>query len=307
MDAQIKNLTNASLAKDTESVRNILNDVVEEVNLTRTKPVDFMEAMEAEDSSKIITTGIEGLDQFVVGCAGLTIVSASSGAGKTAFMLEMAIGQYLSGLSVLFVSLEISAQVLGKRLKANLTGIPFSKIIQDNLTDTERDHITDTMRNFFDRENSFRVVTTPLDSDELLNLIQVEKSLYDIDVVHLDYLNLVSAPRGSVGGWQALSDIARALHRMSMSIGVVTVSASQTDLEKKPKGGAYPEIRTRGSAELLFSSTLLIYLYRPDYDDEVSSDKAVVLYCMKNRNAQQCQLLLEADFSHMKFKFLTEI
>lgn len=308
MDAQIHSLTQAALQKDTEGVRQILNDVVEDVNLARTKPTDFLEAMEAPDTSKIITTGVDGLDQHLVGMAGLTIVSGASGSGKSAFLLEAAIGQFKAGHSVLFISLELSAQVLGKRLKASLTGIPFGRIVSDTLTDAERKTIKEAMTEFFsDDTKSFRIVTTPLDSEELLNLIQVEKSLYDIDVCYIDYLNLIGAPRGGDEGWKNLANTAKALHRLSMQIGVVSVSASQTDLEKSPKGGAYPVIRTRGSAELLFSATLLIYLYKPDFDEEGNGENSIILYVLKNRNAAQCQLLMNADFALMKYSYMMEL
>ena len=306
MDEQIKNLTQASLSKDTDSVRQILNAVVEDVNISRTKPQNFEEAMEAEDDSKILTTGMAGLDQHLIGMAGLTIVAGGSGSGKSSFLLEAAIGQFLAGHSILFISLELSAQVLGKRLKANLTGIPFGKIVSGDLTKKEQQLIAKAMKEFFDRPNSFRVVTTPMDTEELLNLIQVEKSLYNIDACYVDYLNLIGAPKGVVGGWQNLADIAKALHRLSMEIGVVTISASQATLDKAPKGGAYPQITTRGSAELLFSATLLIFLYKPEIEED-TSENSIVLYVMKNRNAAQCQLLMEADFRHMKYSYVVEL
>lgn len=308
MDEQIMALTNAAMQKDAEEVRTILNGVVEDVNVSRAKPTNFMEAMEAEDTSKIITSGIEGLDQHLTGFAGLTIVSGGSGSGKTAFLLEAAIGQFQAGHSILFVSLELSAQVLGKRLKASLTGIPFGKIVADDLTQQERILIAKTMKEFFsDPDKHFRIVTTPLDSEELLNLMKVEKSLYDIDACYIDYLNLVGAPKGTESGWKNLANTAQSLHRLSMEIGVVSISASQVDLEKAPKGGAYPQIRTRGSAELLFSATLLIFLYKPDVGDSEDGENSIVMYVMKNRNAAQCQLLMEADFRYMKYSYIMEL
>ena len=308
MDERITALTQAALQKDAEEVRIILNGVVEDVNISKAKPTNFAEAMEAEDTSKILTTGIEGLDTHLMGMAGLTIVSGASGSGKSAFLLEAAIGQFQAGHSILFISLELSAQVLGKRLKASLTGIPFGKIVSGDLTKEEQILIANTMKEFFSDPNKhFRIVTTPLDSDELLNLIKVEKALYNIDLAYIDYLNLIGAPKGMEAGWKNLSNTAQALHRLSMEIGVVSVSASQTDLEKAPKGGAFPVIRTRGSAELLFSATLLIYLYKPEFDDEGTGENSIILYVMKNRNASQCQLLMEADFKYMKYNFIMEL
>lgn len=307
IDSQIKTLTQATMAKDTEKIREVLNGIVEEVNIGKVKPLDFHEAMFAPDVSKIIPSGIEGLDDCIVGFGGLTIISGSSGSGKSALMLEAAIGQYKLGLNVLFISLELSAQVLGKRLQSNITSIPFGKVITGNLTPGETQRLDLETKAFFNRPNHFRIITTPMDSEELLNLIKVEKALYDIDVVYVDYLNLIGTPKGSEGGWLALSNAAKALHRLSMEIGVVTVTAAQADLLKIPKAGAFPEIRTRGSAELLFSATLMIYLYKPELDAESATENPIIAYCMKNRNGKTMSILMSADFSLMRYTYITEL
>jgi len=306
VDNSIQELNNFAMMRDTQGVRGVLNKIVEDINLDAVRPTDLFEAMEAPDSSKIISSGIEELDEHIGGVAGLTIISGSSGGGKSIALLQMAIGQYLQGRNILYISLELSAQVLGNRLKSFLTGIPFGKINKDagiHLTDDERTLIKETMAKFKDQENTFRVVTDPLDTDELLNLIKVEKSLYNIDVVYLDYLNLVSAPRGSESGWKNLADTAKSLHRLSMQLGVITISASQVTLDKAPKSGKFPEVTTRGSKELEFSATLWIFIYSPEADEDGGGADSAVWYVLKNRNAQRCQLLFEKSFSTMHFKF----
>lgn len=306
VDNNIQELNSLAMSRDTDGVRRVLNQIIEDINLDSVAPVDFLEAMEAPTQDRIITSGIPDLDEHVGGVSGLTIISGSSGGGKSIALLQMALNQYLAGYNVLFVSLELSAQTLGNRLKSNITGIPFSRINKDNgaqLTPEERQQIKDAMTKFKDRENVFRIVTEPLDTLELLNLIKVEHSLYNIDVVHLDYLNLVSAPRGVASGWQNLSDTAKALHRMSMQLGVITISASQSNLEKAPKAGKYPEISTRGSKELEFSASLLIYIYSPEADDEGGNSDAAVWFIMKSRHSQRGQLLFDKKFSTMKFEF----
>ncbi|MEA3397823.1 MAG: hypothetical protein U9R05_10215, partial [Chloroflexota bacterium] len=106
MDGQIKALAEAAMQKDTEEVRTLLNGVVEDVNISRAKPTNFAEAMEAEDTSKIITTGIDGVDEHLVGMAGLTIVSGASGCvdAQTEFMTPQGwkkISEYNEGDQVL--------------------------------------------------------------------------------------------------------------------------------------------------------------------------------------------------------------
>lgn len=307
VDNSIQELNNFAMLRDTQGVRGVLNKIVEDINLDAVRPTNLFEAMEAPDSSKIIPSGIDELDEHIGGVAGLTIISGSSGGGKSIALMQMALGQFLQGRNILYISLELSAQVLGNRLKSFLTGIPFSKINKDSgalLTDAERKQIKDAMDKFKDRENVFRIVTDPLDTEELLNLIKVEKSLYDVEVVYLDYLNLVSAPRGSESGWKNLSDTAKSLHRLSMQLGVITISASQVTLDKVPKAGKFPEVTTRGSKELEFSATLWVFIYSADPDDDAGSNDSAVFYVLKNRNGPRCQLLFEKKFSEMKFEFI---
>jgi len=306
VDNNIQELNSCAMHKDTDGVRKLLNQITEDINLDSVRPSDMKDAMEAPDRSKIVTSGIYGLDEYVVGYAGLTIISGGSGSGKSIWLLQSAIGQYLAGHNILFVSLELSPQVLGNRMKSFLTGISFKAINTNTTTAEEKLQIKEAMDAFWDRENVFRIVSDPLDTNELLNTIKVEKTLYNVDLAYLDYLNLVGTPRGVATGWSNLSDTARDLHKLSMSIGVVTVTAAQVNLEKAPKTGSFPVVSTRGSRELEFSATLWIFLYSPEVDDESLSD-GLVAYIMKNRNNEQKKLLFTKKFSVMQFEFVMEV
>lgn len=307
VDTNIQELNNAAMQKDTTTVRKLLNQITEDINLDSVRPMDMKTAMEMPDQSKIITTGIEGFDEFVIGYSGLSIVSGGSGTGKSIWLLQSAIGQYLTGHNIMFISLELSPQVLGNRMKSFLTGIPFGKINTNNLSTEEREQIKDTMAKFWDRENVFRIISDGLDSEELLNLIRVEKTLYNIDICYLDYINLVSSPQGSQGGWVALQDLARSLHRLSMRLGVVTVSAAQVSIEKLPKNGGYPTLVTRGSAELVLSASLWVFLYAPDADADDGTNDGIIAYVMKNRQAPMTKVLFSKRFETMHYELVMEL
>jgi replicative DNA helicase len=304
VDTNVQELNNYAMHRDVDSVRRVLNQIVEEINLDSVKPTNFFDAMEAPDVSKIITSGIEGIDEMVTGYAGLTIISGGSGSGKSIWLLQSAIGQYLAGMNILFVSLELSPQVLGNRLKSFITGIPFNSINTKNLTSEEEKRIEEAMAEFKNRENVFRIVSDPLDTLELLNLLKIEKALYNIDAAYVDYLNLVGTPRNVSSGWSNLAETAKDLHKLSMSIGLVTVSAAQINLDKAPKAGAFPVLSTRGSKELEFSATLWLFLYAQESEDDTNG---LIVYVMKNRNNEQRKLLFEKKFATMRFDYIMEI
>lgn len=316
LDDNIKDLTTKAMQRDVDGVRGALSKVVQEVALQKVTPLNVEDAIEQEDLAKIIPTCIDGLDEHITGMAGLTLIGGSSGSGKSVLLMEAAIEQFIAGHNVLFISLELSAKIFGNRLKAYLTGIDFSRINRDGmldkttgqslnlLTPEERATIKEATKEFFNRPNRFRIITNPLDSEELLQLIAVDKSLYDIDVVYVDYLNLIGAPKGSSGeGWRNLSELAKNLHRLSTSHGIITVSAVQINLTKAPKNGGLPTVEVRGSQELLFSSTLFLFIYKPDTADEDQKD-SIILYVMKNRNGPTGAHLMEKSFSTMRISYV---
>lgn len=311
VDNSIQELNNFAMLRDTQGVRGVLNKIVEDINLDSVRPMDITLAMEAEDKSRIIPTCIDGIDEHLGGgFTGFSVISGSSGGGKSIFLGQCAVGQYLKGYNVLFVSLELSAQTMGNRIKSYLTGIPFGKINRDKgvaLDDTERTLIKTTMSEFANRENVFRIVSDPLDTDELLNLIKIESNLYNIDVVYIDYLNLVQTPKGASSGWHNLQETCKSLHRISQQLGTVVVSASQVNTLTKPKAGGWPSIEPRGSKEIEYSASVWMHLYSPESDDTDSNNDSVVGYVMKTRIAEKTQLLFEKRFATMHVDFTMQL
>lgn len=305
VDHSIEELVSTAQRKDITKLRAVLNDIVSEIAGNRIVPLDFKEAMDAPDNTRLLTTGEPAVDELISGIHGLTLIAAKSGAGKSVMLLQLAIEQYLAGLNVMFISLELSARVLGQRMKSYVSGIDFKKIIKDELTDEERKHIEEAMDSFFGRENTFKVVTTPMDSLELKNLIATQKALFNTDAIYIDYLNLIdtSSP-GQSGAWMGLQNLARELHRMTVSKGFTVVSAVQVNIEKASKPGVAPVISTRGSAELFFSASLVLFL---DPVEDGESDDTVILWVLKNRLGPTVSLLYQKEFKQMRLTYVMEM
>lgn len=312
LDEKMKELVRSTANKDVDNIRSILNDLIIDINSSGIKPESLKDALKKPAKAKIIPTCLNGLDDIITGYSGLSIIGAKSGGGKSIFMLNTAIEQFKKGKSILFISLELSAQVLGHRIASYLTGIDYSRILADAqparkdskiklLTEEEKKQIDKALEDFFDREETFRVVTDPLSADELVTLINVEKAINDIDVIYVDYLNLVYTGGGDKA-WVGLTDLVRQLHRMSMSLGVVIISAVQVNIEKKPKGDEFPEITTRGSKELINSSSLFLYIDHPD-----EQPNTLIIYVLKNRIGKTTRILADKEFKYQKIIPVMEI
>ena len=213
---------------------------------------------------------------------------------NTVALLKAARRNFEQGKNVLFITLELPKKVMYNRLMASLTRINFSKINSGTLDDTEKALMEDYHNKYFgaERENYFKIVDEPLDDIQLLNLIAVEAQLHKVDTVVIDYIQLVEMA-DSNDEWRGLSRLAKKLHKLTRTYGITILTASQVNVEGKVKGTIMPNITTRGSKELEFSSTQFIHI---DIEPETGS---LVMFTKKNRIAEPQHVLLEKEFQYM--------
>ena len=305
VDSQIEELLEAQRSKDAPKVKALLAGLLEDLSIQNVSIDEFRDAIEVDDHFTVAPSGLGvEFDELIGGgFSGLTVITAKSGGGKSILLQQSAIESFKSGLNVLYLSLELSGKVLGNRVKSYISGVPFGTINTGKTSEAEKKLIKDSMDEVFEgKKNTWRMTTSPVDTDELLNIIKVEKQLHDINVVVIDYLALVSPSKYDRGeGWITISNLVKKLHRYTMQENVVIVTASQVNEVKKAKDGVEPEITTRGSKEIEFSATQMYYLENSEVggtDD--GSESQLTLYQLKNRLAKKVHSIITGDFSIMK-------
>lgn len=297
VDNDIEALVQASRDREVTKVKQLVNKLNNKINLQGLAVTEFADAKDSEDSHNIVASFLddESEDKFLGGGhSGLTIISAVSGGGKSVALLKAAKRNYEKGKNVEVITLELPKKVMYNRLMANLTGIDFTKINRDNLTAEERMIINNAHDEFFkkDNTNKFKILDEPIDDMQLLNLIAVEAQLNNIEVFIIDYIQLVEIS-ASGDEWRGLSSLAKKLHKLTRTFGITIITASQVNVEGKVKGTIMPNITTRGSKELEFSSTQFLHL------DIEPDTQALIMYTKKNRIAEPQHVILEKDFAHM--------
>lgn len=297
VDAQISELVEAQRDKDPGKVKVILNKLTEKVNLKGIKITDLADAKDSDETHNIVRSflGEEFEEVLGGGHSGLTVYSAKSGGGKSIALLQTAINNYRAGKNVMFVSLELPRSVLYKRLLSNLTNIDFKVINAGLLTDEEKQKCKDAHDEFFGKHNKnwFKIVDDSISDAELLNLIAVQSQLNDVEVVCIDYLQLVELD-GFGDDWRALSSLCKKLHRLTRKYNVCVVTAAQINTEGKEKGKLMPKITARGSKEIEFSATQFIHF---DVDPDMG---ALIMFQKKNRISQPKHMVLDSEFKYMK-------
>ena len=303
VDKQMEELIDAQRAKDANKVKGILSSLLEDLSIKNVRIGDFREAIEEDDHFSTVPSGIgEAYDEIIGGgYSGLTVVTAKSGHGKSILLQQCAIEAYKSGRNVLYMSLELSNMVLGNRVKSYVSGVPFGTINSKKMSPEEKKLVDKSMDEVFHKDNKhvWRTTDSPVDTDELLNIIQVEKQLHDIDLVVIDYLALVSPSKYDRGeGWVTVSNLVKRLHKYTKEAGIVIVTASQINEVKKAKDGVEPEITTRGSKEIEFSATQMFYLEKVESEDPDVTP--MTLFTIKNRLAKKVHSIMDGNFATMQ-------
>jgi len=281
----VKNLTNL-LNNLSNKLQNTFNDFIP----TEASEVEFKNISLASVSNCLPTLSENGVDFY-----GLSIIGAGSGSGKSILSLQQAIFAYeIEGLNVAFLSLELDESLLLMRMYSQVTNTPFREI----LSNPNKKEIIDTWKSeYFNRDNKFYIKHRRYTTEELR---QVIKTLIKqgVKLFVIDYLNLVEFENNKEE-WKQLANLVKDLHELAVNNGVVIISPTQIEIEESKSGRVHAV--TRGSKELLYSSSVFLLLYQ---DKEEAAENVSRVIVQKARNSTKLTCMLENDFQHMKFKDL---
>ena len=129
--------------QDYGTVENKIKDA-SQVGLVKDLGLDYFENPKErlqwiKDQAGAISTGWKGIDHKLYGGMNrgeMTIFAGGSGAGKSLFLQNFAVNWVLAGLNVVYVSLELSEQLISMRLDAMVSGFG-TKEIMKNMEDVD--------------------------------------------------------------------------------------------------------------------------------------------------------------------------
>jgi len=180
------------------------------------------------------------------------------------------------------------------RMYSQATDTSFREILSNP---NKKEIIDEWKSNYFNRDNKFYIKHRRYTTEELK---QVIKTLIKqgVKLFVIDYLNLVEF-ENSKEEWKQLANLVKDLHELAVNNGVVIISPTQIELEESKNGRV--QAVTRGSRELLYSSSVFLLLYQ---DKEEAAENVSRVIVQKARNSTKITCMLENDFQHMKFKDL---
>ncbi|UUD36395.1 AAA family ATPase [Mycoplasmopsis citelli] len=258
-----------------------------------------------------IKTKFEAIDKYVNGFkpGQFIILAARPGIGKTAFALNIARNITLENLlstnsavinslneetprvrNVAFISLEMPASELTSRFLSTHSEVPLNKIQDPKKLNSYEKQKLDSFSLSFDKMNVYfdDVPTSSID-DITWKLRLLNKNLnYQLDLIIIDYLQLISGPPNGRGNrQQEVSIISRNLKTLALELKIPIMALSQlsrsveTREDKKPQ---LHDLRESGSIEQ--DADIVIFLSRNADIKQEDMSYNTLLSVAKNRNGQ---------------------
>jgi replicative DNA helicase len=215
-----------------------------------------------------VLSGFAGLDEFLGGFqrSDLLIVGGRPSMGKTSLALSLARNAAVEqGACVALFSLEMAREPLVLRLLASEAEVDSRQVRLGHHTEEQEQRIMDAIG---------RLSEAPIYIDDTPQLRVVEmrsktRRLYyerGVDLIIVDYLQLMQGDRRSDNRVQEVSEISRSLKGLAREINAPVLAVSQ--LSRAPEGRASHEpqlsdLRESGSIEQ--DADVVIFVYRDEY------------------------------------------
>ena len=235
-----------------------------------------------------LETGLKAVDKALDGLqrSDMIIVAGRPGMGKTGFMIGIAkhVGLALKR-NVAFFTLEMSAEQLIQRMVAQETNIDSQKLRSAKLSDSEAQEVVHALgvlsesRIFVDDTPAI----TPLQMRTKCRRMQMELGL---DLVIVDYLQLMSGDTRTDNRVQEVSYISRYLKVLARDLNVPVLAAAQLSRaveQRQDKTPVLSDLRESGSLEQ--DADIVLFINRPEQMKEESPlHNLAKLIVAKHRN-----------------------
>ncbi|MBN1950153.1 MAG: replicative DNA helicase [Bacteroidales bacterium] len=301
-ESQLFNVAQGHIKKEAAPMNVLIKDAITLIQ----------EAAKREDNLSGIPSGYTKLDRITSGWqpSDLVIIAARPSMGKTAFVLSMARNMAVEhNKSVAIFSLEMASVQLVNRLIVAEAEIPSDKIRVGNLTDEEWERLDYRIKRLEDAK-IFIDDTPAISIFELRAKCRRLKRQHDIDVVIIDYLQLMSGTPESKGNReQEVSNISRALKSIAKELNVPVLALSQLNRSVEVRTGSkrpqLSDLRESGAIEQ--DADMVAFIHRPEKygimtDEEGNSLKGLAeIILAKHRNGALGDVILKFVGEFTKF------
>lgn len=302
---------------------------------------DIGKKEKAERQIMGISTGIEQIDRITGGWrpGELIVIVGSVGAGKSLIKLNLAQNAYESGANVLFVTLEMSWGEVFDRRHSLVTGIDFGKIRNRVLTsEEEKEYYKQLAFRIVDEEDQIGFLkmfddkfTTNFDLASLVEeckKLKINKTMFrfmdvsinfttrdiesvikkiqkknKLDLVVIDYINIMQPSMKTADNWFNYGSIARELKLIARNRKVsILTSAQMGEIIKEKGSDSDPKIKTKDIkyAKMISDHADFVLGFNVTEADKING--IIRLQWAKGRNIEKEDIIIKTHYNTMKIE-----
>tara|TARA_Y100000813_G_scaffold40339_1_gene27494 strand:+ start:1258 stop:2787 length:1530 start_codon:yes stop_codon:yes gene_type:complete len=303
-ESELFAVAEGNIRKDYESMASLLFKAQSEIE----------NAMLREDGISGVGTSFTELDKITSGWqkSDMIVIAARPGMGKTAFVLSMARNVAVDHEKpVAIFSLEMSSIQLVNRLISGEAEIPAEDIRRGNFSKNE-------FEQFFERTKALSEAPVYIDDTPALSIFELRakcrrlKQQHGVQLIIIDYLQLMSS--GGKGGnrEQEISNISRSIKEIAKELEVPIIALSQLSRSVETRGGdkrpMLSDLRDSGAIEQ--DADIVCFIYRPEYyqltewPDGTPCNGQAEIIVAKHRNGSLKDIRLKFVGKYAKFSNL---
>lgn len=258
-ESELFKISESNIRKNYDNMRSLMTKAI----------LELEERKNHQDGLTGVPSGFTRLDRITGGWqkSDLVIIAARPGMGKTAFVVSAmrnAAVEFNKGVAIF--SLEMSSVQLVNRMISGEAELESEKLKRGDLRDYEWQQLV---------HKTTKLSEAPIfiDDTPALGILELRakcrrlKAQHDIQLVIIDYLQLMSGDSSGGNREQEIASISRALKGIAKELDVPVLALSQLSRAVETRGGdkrpQLSDLRESGSIEQ--DADMVMFLYRPEY------------------------------------------
>lgn len=292
----------AEQAVFTVNERRLRHDV-EEIRQVMSAVYDRVEALSHRDGEILgVPTGFTDLDKLLSGLqpSDLIIVAGRPGQGKTGFLLSVARNAaLLHKKRVAIFSLEMANEQVAQRLLAQETGIDAQRLRTGQLREDDWPLFTQAIQVYSDTRIFLddTPAITPLQLRTKCRRLHMDEGL---DLIIVDYLQLMTGDTRTDNRVQEVSSISRNLKALARELEVPVLAAAQLSRAVEQRADKRPvlsDLRESGSLEQ--DADIVMFIYQPE-DEAKENVREIIVAKHRNGPVGSVELIFRSNLTRFE-------
>ena len=223
------------------------------------KTVEQIEKNYNDRNDYSLYTGLTDLDDKTLGLHNgeLTIIGARPGVGKTTFALQIAQRIAKENKKVAIISLEMSDVQLIQKIISKKSSVNSYRMRSGNLEDGDWKKIAEAIGEI--SELPLKIITNALNIQKIERVIRNLKNKDELDLVVIDYIQLIKNRGRFNNREQEVADISRTLKLLSLELNIPIIALCQLNRNANQSEPTLADLRESGSIEQDADNVLFLY------------------------------------------------